>query len=784
MKLPFSRNMIEARTALLGSMLAIASAGTAGPPPYPKDLGAPNILQPVKVIGGYGNKIGQFNEPHGIDFAADGRVIITDMHNNRVCLLSKRLEVDKCIGPSASRDRLSSPTIAKWLGPDRLIVADTGNRRIAILDLEGNILRSTVSGSASYMSEPTGVAILGDRIYVADKSAQKVHVLDRKLQRLSSFGGAGSGDGQFVDPSSIASNGSNRLFVADSYNNRIQIFDENGKFSGKFGDWGSFTGLLANPSSVSYASGTLFVSDLINHRIQAFEESGRYLLQWGRHPIVNHEGNGRLHYPEQTAVSADGSTAIVCEPFEHRCQIFNIQHATNVIKVDDRAWWDKNGRFHYGARPTIEANILAISEPDTHSVLIFDLSEAIPRFVTRIGGQGRDLGSLVKPSGVALSPDASKILVSDSGNFRIESFDLKASLDEAAITNKPAAQKFIGAVSTVSLTRALRPATFTADIGGKLDDAVVEPSALKYGPKGTILMCDPVNGRILEIDPNLKPIRYFVGSAPKELPGFRPNDLAFSPSGDRVYVVDFYHSRIAVFDKDGTYLFQFGSNGTEAGQFIHAFGIITSKTGDVYVSDEALNRIQIFDRDGKVLSSWGSWGAAPGQFYKPKGLAYDAARDRIIVADFGNHRAQIFDMKGTFISTFGIGLGYVPYTLGQPKATFSVNDGGSLPSNGGNFVVDYKFDGGRFSARKDYGGNFTVRKYNGEIVDPSIKVRVSAMMPTHYHGLAQSPVLRNIGSSTWRVDKVNFHMPGYWQLFFDIDNGIVTERAQIDIMVQ
>ncbi|WP_155472202.1 6-bladed beta-propeller [Pseudoduganella buxea] len=765
------------------SILWATSTAWAGPPPYPKDLGMPNILTPKTVIGGaFGTAIGQFNEPHGIDFASDDRILIADKHNNRICLLSSSFKMEKCIKPKNGIDLLA-PTTVRWIGKDRFLVADTGNGRVVEMHLDGTVRRTSSTNSLK-MSEPTGVTTLLDRVYVVDKSGQQLHILDKNLFLIRSIGGPGDSDGFFVDPSSVTSNSRNRIYVADSYNNRIQIFDYDGRYVGKFGDWGSFTGLLANPSSVYYANETIFVADLINHRIQGYDEQGRYLLQWGRHPLINHEGNGRLHYPEQVAVNAAGNTAIVCEPFEHRCQVFDIKRATDVVRVNDQAWWDKNGRFHYGARPTNGGGMLAISEPDTHSVLLFDIKGKDPRFVARVGGQGRELGSLVKPSGVALSPDGKALMVSDSGNFRISSFDLKPSVLENS--DRKEEQKLVRTSSTISLDREIqRKANIALLNGNDESKIVIEPSALQFTREGTVLMCDPNNGRVLEMNADLTPLRYIIPRAPKEMPGFRPNDLAISPDGERIYIVDFYHSRVGIFDRKGKFLSKFGKNGTLPGHFIHAFGITISKTGEIYVSDEALNRISRFDRNGKLLSTWGSWGAAPGQFYKPKGLTYDHANDRIIVADFGNHRAQIFDTNGGFITTFGIGQGYVPYLMSKPNLTaLALHDGGSTPSNGGNFVIDYRSSSTSFTAGKDNALSFQVRKYNGASVDDSIKIRVSAMMPSHYHGLNQNPQLNKTNDGNWLVEGINFHMPGHWQVYFDIDNGIVVERAQVDIVVK
>lgn len=766
-------------------IVALTNPLIAGPPPYPEDLAEPNILSPRMTIGGYGNEIGQFNEPHGIDFAKDGRVAIVDKHNNRVCILDRSYTVTHCV--SDSTNPLNAPTHAIWIGTDRLAVSDTGNGRVVVMTDNGKVIAETGPG---LLHEPTGISLLDGKVYVADRAGQKIGIFDRSLSYISSFGEPGNGQGQFIDPSSITTDGVKHIFVADSYNNRIQVFGGEGKFENEFGDWGSFTGLLANPSSVHYSNGLVFVTDLINHRIQVFNENGDYAMQWGRHPVINHEGEGRLHYPSQIAVAPDGEEAIVCEPVEHRCQIFDILSATKLVKVDDQAWWDKNGRFHYGARPSITPDVLAISEPDTHSVLIFDVSTDDVRFVGRVGGQGRAIGSLVKPSGVAINAETNTLYVSDSGNFRLASFDLTGPLSEREKAVKTEPQKLIRTVSTVDMVVADRDqrekgaeiAAFKR-IGNATEAAPVEPSALVFTRSGFVLMADPINGRILELDKELNVTRILVENVGDRLPKFRPNDIALSPDERRIYVVDFYNSRIAIFDRDGRYLSNFGSHGSGDGEFVHAFGVGVGPDGSVYVSDEAVNRVSRFDPDGKFLMSWGSWGAAPGQFYKPKGLAIDRDKGRIVLADFGNHRAQIFDLDGNFVSTFGIGQGYVPFNLAQPTGFKATSEGGSAPSNGGNFVVNYRLSESELRPNEPYTMDYSVLDYAGQPIARTIRVKVSAMMPAHYHGLALAPEIESTRTG-WQARDIRFQMPGHWQIYFDIDNGIVTERAQIDVMVR
>lgn len=55
----------------------------------------------------------------------------------------------------------------------------------------------------------------------------------------------------------------------------------------------------------------------------------------------------------------------------------------------------------------------------------------------------------------------------------------------------------------------------------------------------------------------------------------------------------------------------------------------------------------------RLVTSWGSAGSAPGQFDGPNGIA--VADHRVYVADSVNHRIQIFDSQGHFLSDIAVG---------------------------------------------------------------------------------------------------------------------------------
>ena len=75
-------------------------------------------------------------------------------------------------------------------------------------------------------------------------------------------------------------------------------------------------------------------------------------------------------------------------------------------------------------------------------------------------------------------------------------------------------------------------------------------------------------------------------------------------------------------------------------------------SGKVYVADYANHRIQIFDPEGNFIIKFGEGGEGDGQFYKVSALSIDSEGD-IYVADQFNYRVQKFTNDGKFIKAWG-----------------------------------------------------------------------------------------------------------------------------------
>jgi hypothetical protein len=68
---------------------------------------------------------------------------------------------------------------------------------------------------------------------------------------------------------------------------------------------------------------------------------------------------------------------------------------------------------------------------------------------------------------------------------------------------------------------------------------------------------------------------------------------------------------------------------------------------------------------------------------------------------------------------------------------------------------------------------------------PAIQgLRVDAQMPEHRHGMNYRPTVAATGAGRYRAEGMLFHMPGRWQLLFDVERDGRTERLATDIVLQ
>jgi sugar lactone lactonase YvrE len=104
-----------------------------------------------------------------------------------------------------------------------------------------------------------------------------------------------------------------------------------------------------------------------------------------------------------------------------------------------------------------------------------------------------------------------------------------------------------------------------------------------------------------------------------------PTDVLSTPQGD-IFVTDGqFNSRIVRFRADGTFVKEWGSNGSGDGQVKLPHAIAMDSAGRLFVADRDNARIVLFDRDGRFLANWTQFGAPSGLYITPDDTLYVAA---------------------------------------------------------------------------------------------------------------------------------------------------------------
>jgi hypothetical protein len=179
----------------------------------------------------------------------------------------------------------------------------------------------------------------------------------------------------------------------------------------------------------------------------------------------------------------------------------------------------------------------------------------------------------------------------------------------------------------------------------------------KYTRKGDLLlqigtrgMCDwPANGNACGnsgSDPTANQSKTLLN---------QPADVAVDPTNGDIYIADGYgNHRVVVFNRNGTYLRQWGSVGDGPGQFAagdggHPHCVVIGNDGLVYACDRGQDRIQVFDKFGKlkkiipVIPGTGTPGLGTAGSAWDVDFSPDKKQELMFEADGGNEVLWIFD---------------------------------------------------------------------------------------------------------------------------------------------
>jgi len=311
---------------------------------YKKEMSSPSIISRKEIpstpvsqsfdsirvsflrnIGKQGTELGQFSSPKDIAVSNHGLLYVADTQN-------KRVQAFDCLGNWQFVIKLSemqSPCAVAVDNSEKVYIADSMDSKIRIFDKSGHLLKTfggKGTGRGEFTSIPNGIAIgAQNKIYVADTDGYRIQVFDENGHYLTFFGKYGNKPGEFRSPYSLAIH-EEKIYVLDYGIPRVQVIDKNGISRLTFGQRGTGKAQFNIPRGIGVDKlARVYVADTLNHRVQIFDSAGKWIYSFGS------KGRGQEQFmgPESIAIYDKDKSIFVLDKVNNRVQVFTTDVSTN-----------------------------------------------------------------------------------------------------------------------------------------------------------------------------------------------------------------------------------------------------------------------------------------------------------------------------------------------------------------------------------------------------------------------------------------------------------------------
>lgn len=103
----------------------------------------------------------------------------------------------------------------------------------------------------------------------------------------------------------------------------------------------------------------------------------------------------------------------------------------------------------------------------------------------------------------------------------------------------------------------------------------------------------------------------------------------------------------------------------------------------------------------------------------------------------------------------------------------------SVATNLGTFRVHHRSEPATIERGKPFRLQAWITREGSREVVPWAGLSVDADMPEHLHGMNRVPKVSRQADGSFLVEGMLFHMPGRWDLYFDVHEAAIVERAQV-----
>ncbi len=204
-------------------------------------------------------------------------------------------------------EQFSEPRDVATLSDGRIVVADTGNRRVQLFDSAGAYLQDLPDGDEPF-EEPLAVVVNSrDEILVLESTLQWIYRYNSEGDYLNRFGGPSA---RLFHPRGLNLLPNDGLVVADTGGARFVIFDDAETILSSIGGLGSGPGQLNEPTDVLQDQfGTFFVAEAENNRLQRLDAAGNPLGQWAIPPAYAYDGPHLAFAPDGSLFMTNSQTS-------------------------------------------------------------------------------------------------------------------------------------------------------------------------------------------------------------------------------------------------------------------------------------------------------------------------------------------------------------------------------------------------------------------------------------------------------------------------------------------
>lgn len=245
---------------------------------------------------------------------------------------AERLSLLYVVEDFRPRDKLRDPEVLAYAPTTRdTYVADTGNKRIGILNYQGVYVRDLEVGE---IEPPVGIAVdAKDRIYVTQFRRDQLLIIDQRKRSTSTLDMAAAKERYPVDPGRLSADGRGRLYVVDRGNWQVLVYDtETLELEFRFGSSGEREGQFRKIEDVAVdRNGRIYVLDSEGlFPIQVFDSRGRFLDRLTR----SGQREDELNYPVAIAVD-DNDQIWVVDQQAHSVKVFD-RFGSLLLRIGER----------------------------------------------------------------------------------------------------------------------------------------------------------------------------------------------------------------------------------------------------------------------------------------------------------------------------------------------------------------------------------------------------------------------------------------------------------------